>query len=184
MAQRNSEDRRIHGLMAEFETAEALLAAARNVRREGYDHLDAYTPFPVEGLADAIGFSSNRVPIAVLGGGILGGGLAYFMQWYVNVIDYPINVGGRPYHSWPAFIPITFELTILFASFGALIGMLALNRLPKLYHPAFNAPHFDRASQDRFFLCVEAEDPQFDRKRTRQLLLEKTKAVVVSEVEA
>ena len=184
MAQRDSIDRPMYGLMAEFETAEELLAAAWSVREEGYDHLDAYTPFPVEGLADAIGFSRNRVPIAVLGGGILGGGLAYFMQWYINVIDYPINVGGRPYHSWPAFIPVTFELTILFAAFGALIGMLALNRLPKLYHPVFNAPHFDRASQDRFFLCIEAEDPQFDRERTRQLLLEKTKAVVVSEVEA
>ena len=177
-------DHKPYGMAAEFESAEAILAAARRVRREGYEELDAYTPFPVEGMAELIGFEKNRVPMAVLGGGILGGGLAYFMQWYINVIDYPINVGGRPYHSWPAFIPITFELTILFASLGALLGMLILNRLPKPYHPAFNIPHFERASQDRFFLCVKATDEKFDYERTRQLLSEETEAVAVNEVKA
>lgn len=164
----NSSD--LHGLIAEYETPEALKAAARGAREAGYRELDAYTPFPVEGLADAVGFSKNRVPLAVLGGGLLGGGLAYFMQWYINVWDYPLNIGGRPFHSWPAFIPITFELTILFAAFGALIGMLAMNGLPKPFHPVFRAPGFDRASQDRFFLYVEANDPQFDRDRTRGFL--------------
>jgi hypothetical protein len=182
MAEGIEQGDKLHGVMAEYETPEALKAAARAAREAGYREMDAYAPFPVEGLADAIGFSKNRVPMAVLGGGLLGGGLAYFMMWYVNVIDYPLNVGGRPFHSWPAFIPITFELTILFASFGALIGMLVMNGLPKPYHPVFDAPGFERASQDRFFLCIEAEDEQFDRGRIGDFL-RNTEAVSVSEVE-
>ena len=171
----------LYGLMAEFETPEALLAAAQAAHARGYRRLDAYSPFPVEGLAEAIGFTKNRIPMIVAGGGLLGGGLAYFMQWYVNVVDYPLNVGGRPYHSWPSFIPITFELTILFASFAAIIGLFVLNRLPQPYHPAFNAPHFERASQDRFFLCIEADDEQFDREATRDFLLT-LRPAAVSEV--
>lgn len=160
----------LHGLMAEFETPEALLRAARRVREQGYDHLDAYTPFPVEGLAETIGFTKNRMPLVVLLGGLFGASLGYFMLWYVNVVSYPLNVGGRPFHSWPAFIPITFELGVLFAAFAGIIGLMVLNRLPKPYHPVFNVKQFERASQDRFFLCVEAADPQFDPEQTRSLL--------------
>ena len=156
--------------MAEFESPEALLRAARAARAEGYRAMDAYTPFPVEGLAEAVGMKKNRVAMVTLLGGLLGGTLAYVMMYYATVVDYPINVGGRPLHSWPAYIPITFELTVLFASFATLIGMLALNRLPKLYHPAFNAPGFDRASDDRFFLCIEAEDEHFDHVKTQRFL--------------
>lgn len=156
--------------MAEFETPEALFKAARRAREAGYEKLDAYSPHPVEGLAEAIGFTKNRVPLAVLLGGLFGGALAYFMQWYANVVSYPINIGGRPHHSWPSFIPITFELTVLFAAFAALFAMLALNGLPRPYHAAFNAPGFERASQDRFFLCIKADDPKFDAEETGRLL--------------
>lgn len=172
----------IYGLMAEFEQPEALREAAHAARDAGYTRLDAYTPFPVEGLPEAIGFHQNRVPILVLIGGVVGGGGAYFMQWYASVISYPLNVGGRPLHSWPSFVPITFELTVLFASFAAVIGMLALNGLPRLYHPTFNVPAFARASQDRFFLCIEAKDAQFDRDKTPVFLREQN-PVVVHEVE-
>lgn len=160
-----------YGMMAEFSDAEPLLAAARRARRAGYTAMDAFTPFPVEGLAEVVGAERNRVPLATLLGGIFGGGFAYFSLWYINVIDYPLNVGGRPLHSWPSFVPITFELTILFAAFGALIGMLIFNRLPELYHPVFSAPHFERASQDRFFLVIEKEDPLFDLDETRAFLM-------------
>lgn len=173
---------RLYGLMAEFERPEALLEAAHAARNAGYTRLDAYAPFPVKGLPDAIGFHRNRVPLIVLIGGLVGGGAAYVMQWYPNVIGYPLNVGGRPDHSWPSFVPITFELTILFATFAALIGMLVLNGLPKLYHPTFNVPAFARASQDRFFLCIEAEDEQFDPDETARFLHEQ-EAVAVHEVE-
>ena len=170
--------RPLHGLMAEFEQPEALLKAAHAARDAGYTRLDAYTPFPVKGLPDAIGFHRNRLPLIVLIGGLVGGGGAYFMMWYANVIGYPLNVGGRPLHSWPAFIPITFEVTILFATFAALIGMLALNGLPKLYHPAFNVPSFARATQDRFFLCIEAADDHFDRDETESFLQEQQPTAV------
>ena len=173
---------RLHGLMAEFATPEALLEAARGVREAGYERMDAYSPFEIEELAAAIGFDKNRLPLVVLLGGLLGGGLGYFMLWYANVIDYPLNVGGRPHHSWPAFIPITFEMTILFAAFAAIIGLFALNRLPKPYHPVFNVERFARASQDRFFLCIEADDPLFDIEQTRRLLLS-FRPVDVSDVE-
>ena len=167
--------------MAEFETPEALLEAAQHARAAGYEKLDAYSPHPVKGLAEAVGFTKNRVPLAVLLGGLFGGALAYFMQWYANVVSYPINVGGRPYHSWPSFMPITFEVTVLFAAFAALLAMLALNRLPKPYHPVFGAPGFERASQDRFFLCIEAADPKFDAERTGRLLRE-TRPLSIHEV--
>ena len=160
----------LYGLMAEFETPEALRAAARAAHGDGYRQMDAYTPFPVEGLAEAVGFEKNRVPLIVLIGGLLGAGGAFAMMYYATVIAYPINIGGRPLNSWPAYIPITFELTILFAATAALVGMLALNRLPKPYHPVFNAPGFERASSDRFFLCIEAEDERFDRAKTQRFL--------------
>lgn len=172
----------LHGIIAEFETTEQLLVAAKQVREVGYTQIDAYSPFPVEGLSEAIGFEDHKVPWTVFICGVIGAIAGYALQYYVSVIDYPINVGGKPHHSWPAFIPVTFETTVLFAAFGAFIGMLAFNGLPMPYHPIFNAPRFERASQDRFFLCVEAKDPLFDRVKTRQLL-EKLGARMVSEVE-
>jgi hypothetical protein len=161
----------LYGLMAEFESPEALKAAARAAREdEGYRQMDAYTPFPVEGVAEVVGFEKNRVPLVVLIGGLAGAGGAFAMMYYATVIAYPINIGGRPLNSWPAYVPITFEVTILFAATAALVGMLVMNRLPKPYHPVFNAPGFERASQDRFFLCIEAEDERFDRAKTQRFL--------------
>ncbi len=159
----------VYGLAAEFETPEALMRAAEEAHVRGFREMDAYAPFPIEGLAEALG-KKNHIPLLVLLGGILGGTSAYFMQWFANVVSYPINIGGRPLHSWPAFIPITFELTVLGASLTAFFGSLALNGLPRPYHPMFNLPQFERASQDRFFLCIEASDPQFDLIQTREFL--------------
>ena len=173
----------LYGLLAEFAEADALLAAARKAYAEGYRDLDAYTPFPVEGLAEAIGFEKTRVPLVVLAGGVIGGVTAYAMQYYSAVLDYPLNVGGRPLHSWPAFIPITFELTVLFAALAAALGMLLMNGLPKLYHPVFNVPEFKLASQSRFFLCLKAGDDRFRLSETRTFL-ETLGALKVWEVEA
>ena len=160
----------IYGLMADFDDSDDLLAAARQAYAEGYRKMDAYTPFPVEGLAEAIGFRRNRVALIVLIGGIAGCLSGFLLQYYVAVINYPINVGGRPLNSWPAFIPITFEFTVLFGALFAVFGMLALNGLPMPYHPVFNVPGFELASRNRFFLCIESEDPKFDRKRTEDFL--------------
>lgn len=162
----------IYGAMAELDSAEALLAAVRRARVAGYRRIEAYAPFPVEGLAEAIGFAGNRVPLLTLLGGIAGGAGGYFMQWYSAVLSYPINVGGRPLHSWPSFIPATFELTVLGAALAAVLGMLFLNGLPALYHPVFNAPEFDLATRNRFFLCLRADDGQFDAERVRAFLSE------------
>jgi hypothetical protein len=159
-----------YGLMAEFEDHEQVLEAARRAYEQGYRRMDAYTPFPVEGLAEALGRPRTVVPLVVLIGGICGGLGGYFMEWYAMAVDYPINVGGRPFNSWPAYVPITFELTVLGAAISAIIGMLALNRLPEPHHPVFNAPHFERASSDRFFLCIEADDAKFDVVATRRFL--------------
>jgi hypothetical protein len=161
---------RIYGLLAEFDAPETLVTAAERAYADGYRHMDAHTPFPVHGLAEAVGFHTNRVPLLVLIAGILGAGLGFFSQYWAAVIDYPINVGGRPLNSWPAFIPITFEVTILAAAVTAVLGMLALNGLPQPYHPVFNAPRFALATRDRFFLCIEATDPRFDPVATRAFL--------------
>jgi hypothetical protein len=160
----------LYGLMAEFENHEALVEAAGRAYAEGYRKLDAYAPFPVHGLSEALGRRRTAVPLIVLLSGMTGGLGGYFMQWYAMRVDYPFNIGGRPLHSWPAFIPITFELTVLCGALSAIIGMLVLNRLPEPYHPVFNVPEFRRASLDRFFLCIEAADPKFDPAGTRVFL--------------
>ena len=160
----------IHVLIAEYTTPESLVAATERAYAEGYRKMDAYSPFPVEGLAETLGFTHNRLPLIVLLGGLLGAATAYAMMYYSAVIDYPINIGGRGLDTWPAFVPITFELTILFASVAAVLGMLGLNGLPMPHHPVFNAPGFALASGSRFFLCIEARDPKFDIDATRQFL--------------
>lgn len=160
----------IYGLVAEFETPEALLNAARQTREAGYVALDAYTPFPVDGLSEALKLPPSPLPLIVLIGGLIGAAGGFFLQTYGMVFDYSYLVAGRPYFSWPAFIPITFESTILVAALAATFGMLMLNRLPRPHHPVFNTPHFRRASVDGFFLCIMARDPQFDRTATRALL--------------
>ncbi|HEX7650037.1 MAG TPA: DUF3341 domain-containing protein [Noviherbaspirillum sp.] len=172
---------RIYGFIAEFRTGDALLEAARRARGDGYSELEAYAPYPVEGIAEAVGFKRNRVPLVTLIGGIVGGLGGYFLQWYSAVIDYPINVGGRPLHSWPSFIPPTFELTILGAALAAVFGMLAMNGLPRLHHPVFNAPDFGQVTRNRFFLCLPAHDPHFDDKRSWRFL-QSLQPMSVSEV--
>jgi hypothetical protein len=172
----------LYGLMAEFDSAGDLLDAARRAYEAGYRRLDAYSPFPVHGLAEAIGFRRTRLPYLVLLGGLVGGLGGYYLQYWVSVIDYPLNVGGRPLHSWPAFIPVTFELIILVAALAAVLGMLALNGLPMPYHPVFNVPAFELATRNRFFLCIEATDPKFDVEETRRFL-ESLKPHGVYEVE-
>ena len=159
-----------YGIMAEFESPTALLQAARRTHEAGYQKIDAYSPFPIEGLAEEIGFHHDEVPLVVLIGGIIGGLTGYLLQWWCSAVAYPINVGGRPHHSWPAFIPITFEMTVLFGGISALFGMLALNGLPMPYHPVFNVPRFALASKDRFFLIVFASDPKYDLVTTRGFL--------------
>jgi ActD protein len=159
-----------YGLIAEFDSPDVLKEAAHRAHQAGYRKMDAYSPFPIEGLDEALGFKPSRLSLIVLIGGLVGVALGYGLQYWISVIDYPILVGGKPYHSWPAFIPVTYEVMILSASIAAVVGMLALNGLPMPYHPVFNAPRFDLASNDRFFLCIESADPQFDREKTRKFL--------------
>jgi Protein of unknown function (DUF3341) len=159
-----------YGLLAEFASAEALVAAARQARQHGFRVLEGYTPFSVEGLAQALELPPSRVPLWTLAGGLLGGSGAFFLQWYSAVIDYPIDAGGRPLNSWPAFIPATFELTVLGAALAAFIGMLVLNGLPRLRHPLFEVEDFHLASRNRFFLCIRASDPAFRLPDTQRWL--------------
>ena len=159
-----------YGLMAEFDSTQALLDAAHKVRQAGYTKTDAYSPMPIHGVAEALGMKERKVAPFVLAGGIAGALAGYGLQYVTSVILYPMNIGGRPYHSWVSFIPATFEVTILFASFAAVLSMLALNGLPRPYHPVFNTRRFSLASQTSFFLAIEAADPRFDAEQTRAFL--------------
>jgi hypothetical protein len=172
----------LYGLIAEFENPGELVAAARRAREAGYRKMDAYTPFPIHELTDALGHPRTKLPLIVLGGGIAGCATGLLMQWFATAVHYPVNVGGRPLASWPSYIPITFELTVLFSALAAVLGLLALNGLPMPYHPVFNAPRFALASRDRFFLCIEAKDPLFELEKTSRFLAG-LGARVVSEVE-
>ncbi|CAN5767172.1 DUF3341 domain-containing protein [soil metagenome] len=159
-----------YGLMAEFKDEHELVAATHAAYNQGYRNMEAYTPFLVEELAEILGVRGRRLPLIILAGGILGGGGGLLMQWFASAVHYPLNVGGRPYASWPSFIPVSFELTILLAGIFGLLGMFALNGLPQPYHPVFNVPRFTQASRDRFFLCIEARDPKFELEPTRQFM--------------
>jgi hypothetical protein len=160
----------LYGVMAEFDTAEELLRASKQVRDAGYKNMDAYAPFPVEGLSEALGLKRNLVSLITFCGGLAGGLGGFGFEYWVNVVSYPMNIAGRPLNSWPAFIPVTFELTVLGASLSAVIGMIALNGLPRPNHPVFNEPRFLRASTDKFFICIEARDPKFDLASTARFL--------------
>ncbi len=169
------------GVVAAFDDAKTLVAAARAAREAGYTEIEAYSPFPIEGLHDAIGFHSSKLPAIVLAGGIIGGLSGFGMQFFAQAIHYPLNIGGRPLNSWPMWIPITFEMTILFATFAAVIGMVALNGLPQPYHPLFNVSRFSAASRDQFFLCIESADPKFSPLEARRFL-ESQKPLEVNDV--
>jgi Protein of unknown function (DUF3341) len=160
----------IYGLMAEFDDPTSLVAATEKAHREGYRCMDAYSPFPIEELHHALGAKPSKLPLIVLIGGLIGCIGGYSLEYWVSVIAYPVNIGGKPFHSWPAFIPVTFECTILAASLAAVLGMLALNGLPQPYHPVFSVPRFALASRNRFFLCIESKDPNFDLEKTRHFL--------------
>jgi hypothetical protein len=169
--------------MAQFETPEHLLAAANRAYAAGYRNMDAYSPMPIDGLAEAVGFRRNWVAPIVLFMGMCGAAGGFSLLWWITVIAYPHNVAGRPFDSWPAYVPITFECTVLLAALSAVIGMLALNKLPMPYHPVFNVDSFaKRASVDRFFLCIEATDPKFEMMKTKAFL-EQLNPAEVAEVE-
>lgn len=158
------------GILAEFVEPDQLVEATARIYEAGYRQFEAYAPMPVEGLPEAVGFPRSNMPLVVLIGGIVGCVVGFGMQYYLSVIEYPLNIGGRPLNSWPSFIPVTFELTVLFAALAAVLGMLAMNGLPRPHHPLFGVPQFDRASQDRFFVCIRRGDPLFHEQSTREFL--------------
>ena len=158
------------GLLAEFVEPDELVAAAARVYQQGSREFEAYSPMPVEGLAEAVGFPRSRMPLVVLIGGVVGCLIGYGMQYWISVIDYPLNIGGRPLNSWPSFVPVIFEMTVLVGALFAVLGMLAMNGLPRPHHPLFGVPQFDRATQDRFFLCILSRDPLFHERTTREFL--------------
>lgn len=161
----------IFGVIAEYSDGEAVLAAAQAARDAGFKKMDAYTPYMVEGLVDALGNKDDRVPRIVFICGLICAGLGFLMQYWITGVDYPMNIGGRPNLSWPSYIPITFESGVLVAAFSAVVGMFGLNGLPRPHHPVFDAPGFDRATRDKFFLCIEAEDEGFDARLAKEVLL-------------
>lgn len=161
---------RLYGLLAEFDRSEDLIEAVVALKVRGYERIEAFTPYPVKEVGDLIHGRARLIPLLVLMGGVAGGVAGYLIQYYTAVIDFPLNVGGRPLHSWPAFVPVTFELSIMFAALSGLAGFLIATRLPRLHHPIFNDEEFSRASWDRLFLCAEAEDRKFELNRTRELL--------------
>ncbi len=165
-----SKGKEYYGILAEFETPAKLYKACEKVRDSGYKHWDAYTPFPVHGLEKAMGVPPSKVPWIVLVCGLLGAGSGMLMQWWMNAVDYPLVISGKPLFSWPAFIPVTFEMAILFSAFGAVFGMLVLNRLPEYYHPLFRSKAFERVTDDKFFIAIEARDPKFDPDKTGEFL--------------
>ena len=173
----------IYGLMAEFDSPGTIIAAANKTYAAGYKKIDAYSPFPIEELSEAIGFHRNGVAPVVLTAGVVGCLTGYLLQWWISTVSYPINVGGRPFHSWPSFIVVTFELTILFSVLAAVFGMLALNGLPMPYHPVFNVERFALASKDRFFLIIFSSDPKYSSAETRAFL-ESLEPRSISEVPA
>lgn len=162
----------LYGILGRFDDPRELVRAAKEVRAAGYQRMDAYSPYPVHGLARGIGFRSTRLPWIVLLGGLIGAAGGFGMQYWITVIDYPLNIGGRPLNSWPAFMPVTFEVTILLAALSAVLGMLALNGLPRPNHPLFAIPQFDTVARDGFFLCIESRDPKFYDLEVRDLLAE------------
>jgi len=168
-----------HALVAEFDTPEALMEAAEKTRDAGYKEIDAYSPFPIHGMGEAIGFGRPILPWVIFGGGLVGLGLGFSLEYWVSAIQNPVNIGGRPMNSWPSFVPIMFETTVLIAALTTVFGMLGFNGLPRHYHPIFNHPRFERASQDLFFLAVESHDPKFDLVETRTFLQGLTQAEVV-----
>ena len=167
---RRADASRPWGLLAEFATADDLLAAAHAARKAGYTRTEAYSPFHVEGLAEAVGFRGTRVAGITFTGGVLGGAGAYFMQWYAAVVDYPVNIGGRPLHSWPMFIPITFEMVVLGGAIAAVLTLLIGSGLPRLSYPILKAKDFDLATRNRFFLCLRSDDPSFDVDATARFI--------------
>lgn len=160
-------DKKIYGLLAEFDTPTELVDAAVQIRDAGYTKTDAFSPFPLHEIDEALGIRRSILPYLVFCGGIIGLLSGLGLQYFVHVIDYPLNVGGRPYFSLPSFIPPMFELTILLAAFTAVFGMLFLNGLPQPYHPVFNVPRFALATREKFFLLIETADPKFDYEQTR-----------------
>ena len=171
-----------YGMVAEFDNTDAIVAAAERAHAAGYRRMDAYTPIPIHGLDEALGFRPTRLPWLVFAAGLFGASLLFLYQTWVNVVDYPLNIAGRPYFSWISFVPATFEGMVLFASFAAVFGLFAICGFPQPYHPVANAPHFERASSDLFFLCIEARDPKYDSTETRRFL-ESLKPGIVTEVE-
>lgn len=160
----------LYGVAAEFPSAADLLQAARQVREAGYRQFDTFSPLPIHGMEDAVGQKFTKLPWIVFIAGLTGAAFGFWLQYWTSVIDYPLNIGGKPLNSWPAFIPITFECTILFAGLTSALSMVLMNGLPRPHHPVFNIPNFERASADRFFICIESEDPKFDREATRAFL--------------
>jgi len=175
-------EKKTWGVIAEFETPQTIYTACESIRDEGFRHWDAHTPFPVHGLERAMGLKASKVPWIVLGMAVFGMLAGFTLQWWTTAIDYPIMIAGKPFFAWPAWIPVTFELTILFGAFGAVFGMFGLNRIPTFNHPVFNSERFARATDDRFFIAIEARDPLFDTKKTKKML-QKLGATHVEEVE-